>query len=55
MGDTIMVRSFVPLPRVEKITLLRPDTAFVTGQVSPLRRQEDLRGAVVLRAHSCSA
>lgn len=32
MGDTIMVRSFSPLPRLEEITLLRKDTrAFVTG------------------------
>ena len=32
MGDTIMVRSFAPLPRLEEITLLRPDTrGFVTG------------------------
>ena len=33
MGDTIMVRSFAPLPRLEEITFLRPDTkVFVTGQ-----------------------
>jgi hypothetical protein len=33
MGDTIMVRSFAPLPRLEQITFLRPDTrAFVTGE-----------------------
>jgi hypothetical protein len=33
MGDTIMVRSFAPLPRLEDVTFLRPDTrAFVTGE-----------------------
>ena len=32
MGDTIMVRSFASLPRLEEITFLRPDTRdFVTG------------------------
>jgi len=32
MGDTIMVRSIAPLPRLEEITFLRPDTrGFVTG------------------------
>ena len=32
MGDTIMVRSLAPLPRLQEITLLRPDTRdFVTG------------------------
>lgn len=32
MGDTIMVRSFAPLPRLDDITFLRTDTRdFVTG------------------------
>ena len=34
MGDTIMVRSFAPLPRLDEITLLREECrAFVTGQI----------------------
>jgi hypothetical protein len=33
LGDTIMVRSFAPLPPLEDITFLRPDArAFVTGR-----------------------
>ena len=33
MGDTIMVRSFAPLPRLEDITFLLPQNrAFVTGE-----------------------
>jgi hypothetical protein len=33
MGDTIMVRSLAPLPRLEEVTFLRPDArAFVTGE-----------------------